>query len=297
MKTSKVVVTLAVALLGAVWARGAYADTLNTADAFAVLAGSAVTNAGAGVLGATVITGDLGVSPGAACSGFGTCPVTGPGTINGAVSLGNAVALQAQSDLTTAFTNLAILGAAGTLVPGGVLNTFNGGNFTPGVYFAPSASLTGTITLSDGGVAGSQFIFFTGAAGALNTATNSVVDVSGLSPTDSVFWVVGSSATLGVNTVFQGNVLASTSITLDPGATIGCGRALAENGAVSFAGQDATSLIENQVSIACAGTSGAGGNGFGGGGPSGSPTPTPEPGTLPLAGCGLFFLIALTKRG
>jgi hypothetical protein len=49
--------------------------------------------------------------------------------------------------------------------------------------------------------------------------------------------VVGSSATLDVNSAFFANILASSTITFDTGATDLCGRALAENGAVSFAGQ------------------------------------------------------------
>src|ERR1700682_1244755 len=80
------------------------ADDLKSADIFAVLAGSTVTNAGAGVLGATVITGSLGVDPGSACTGFGTCPTIGPGTVIGTVNIADGVALQAQKDLNTAYT-------------------------------------------------------------------------------------------------------------------------------------------------------------------------------------------------
>jgi len=277
-------------MFGAMSSPLASADTLNTADSFAVLAGSAVSNAGAGVLGATVITGDLGVNPGSTCSGFKTCPTTGPGTITGSLDLGNAVALTAQNDLTNAYT---ILGAkAGTTEPGDM----NGLTLGPGVYTVAAETLTGTLHLSDGGVAGSQFIFV---LGALTTATDAKIDVSGLSASDSVFWVIGSSATLGNNTVFDGNILALTSITFDPGATDLCGRALAENGAVSFAGQDPTSLTQNQVSIGCsanlAGSNGlAGGTTTGTGGGGG--TPVPEPATLGLGLVGLFGLSFISWR-
>jgi hypothetical protein len=283
----------------------AHADSiLGTADSFAVLAGSTVTNAGAGVLGATVVTGDLGVSSGDTCTGFATCPITGPGSVIGTVDLdsGIGVAATAKSDLTSAYTTLAAM--SGIPVLGGVLS----GALGPGVYTASTLSLPGTLTLSDGGVAGSVFVFVTGST--LITAPNSVINVSGLSPSDSLFWIVESSATLGDNTVFEGNILALTSISFDPGATDGCGRALAQNAAVTFAGQDATSLIENQISTGCVDTSGAGGEGFngvdtagtGGSGPGGGgagTVPAPEPATFALLLSGLFpmgFLMFRNRR-
>jgi len=264
----------------------AYAQTLGTADPFAVLSYSPVTNAGAGVLGATVITGNLGVYPDNSCSGFVTCPTTGPGTILGTLHLGDGVALNAENDVTTAYNTLEGLYGTATLVPGGILT----GPYGPGVYNVPGATdnLTGTLVLSDGGVAGSRFVFLMSST--LITAPDSKIDVSGLSPSDSLFWVVYSSATLGDDTVFEGNIIASASITFDPGATDLCGRALAETGAVTFAGQDATTGFENQVSIGCAGTTGAGGGGFNG------PTSTPEPSSLSLLAIGLLAVSGLFLR-
>jgi hypothetical protein len=167
---------MTVCLFGAMLAPLASADGLNS---FAVLAGSTVTNAGAGVLGATVITGNLGVSPGSACTGFGTCPVTGPGTINGTPELADAVSLGAQNELTTLFNTEAGLPVTQT-VSGGVLTGLNLG---PGVYAVGAGSLAGTLTLS-GGAPGSVFVF---ELTSLTTGPNSVVDVSGLSPSDSIF--------------------------------------------------------------------------------------------------------------
>jgi hypothetical protein len=143
--------------------------------------------------------------------------------------------------------------------------------------------LTGTIFLNDGGVGGQTFIFYSPST--LITASGSVVNVSGLSPTDSVYWVVGSSATLGTTTSFEGNILALTSITLNTGATIGCGRALAENGAVT--------MDTNTISIGCGSTTATTGGGFNGGG--GTSVPTPEPPTFLLLGAGIFCIALLTK--
>ena len=110
---------------------------LGTATPFAVLGGSTVTNTGA-----SVISGDLGVDPGSAITGFP------PGlVINGTVHAADAVALQAQSDVTTAYDD-----AAGRTPVVTESSDLGGQSLAPGVYKAASAlSLTGTVTLNGEG--------------------------------------------------------------------------------------------------------------------------------------------------
>ncbi len=206
------------ALLAPGVARAATAPSLGTAQRFAVLGGSAVTNTGP-----STITGDLGVSPGNAVSGFPPGLVAG-GTIHSA----DAVALQAQRDVTTAYNALAGQ-ACDTVLTG---QDLGGLTLTPGVYcYAAAAQLTGTLTLDAQGNPSAVFIFQIGST--LTTASNATVRViNGGSPCN-IYWKVGSSATLGTATTFVGNILALTSITLTTGADIS-GRALARNGAVTL---------------------------------------------------------------
>ncbi len=192
---------------------------LGTAANFGVLAGSAVSNTGA-----TVITGDLGLWPNTASS------ITGfpPGSVIGTIQAGNAVALQAQSDLTVAYNN-----AAGQACGTDLTGTDLGGlTLTPGVYcFSTSAQLTGTLTLDAQGDENAVFIFQIGST--LTTASNSSVAMINGGDGCRVYWQVGTSATLGTGTALVGNVLALSSITATTGASVS-GRLLARNGAVTL---------------------------------------------------------------
>lgn len=208
-------------------APGLAQTSLGTAQNFAVLGGSTVTNTGP-----TTINGDLGVSPGSAVTGFPPGTVTG-GTIHAA----DAVAAQAQNDVTTAYNAL-----AGTACNVNLTGQDLGGlTLTPGVYcFSSSAQLTGTLTLNAQGNADAVFIFQIGSA--LTTASNSSVSVINGGQNCNVFWQIGSSATLGTNTHFIGNILALTSITLQTGTTL-AGRALARNGAVTLDTNDVSRTL------------------------------------------------------
>jgi hypothetical protein len=199
----------------------ALAQTLGTATSFAVLGGSAVTNTGS-----TVVTGDLGVWPNSAVNAITGFP---PGIVIGTVHPADAVAQQAQSDVTTAYDALAGL-ACNTNLTG---QDLGGLTLTPGVYcFSSSAQLTGTLTLNAQGNPAAVFVFQIGST--LTTASSASVLMSNMGSSCNVFWQVGSSATLGTGTVFSGNILALTSITLTTAASISPGRALARNGAVTM---------------------------------------------------------------
>ena len=200
------------------------APTLGTAQSFAVLGGSTVTNTGP-----TIVTGDLGVSPGMAITGFP------PGLVIGAIHAADAVAAQAQSDTTTAYNALASQTCDTTF---GVPTDLGGMTLVPGVYcFASSAGLTGALTLNAQGDPNAVWVFKI--ASTLITASNSSVLVTNGGQQCNVFWQVGSSATLGTGTTFVGSILALTSITLDTNADVS-GRTLARNGAVTLDTNDVT---------------------------------------------------------
>lgn len=207
------------------------APTLGTSGSYAALAGSTVTNTGP-----TSVSGDVGVSPGTAITGFP------PGVVlSGSMHSADAAALQAQSDLTAAYASLA--GQACTTELTG--QDLGGLTLTAGVYcFSSSAQLTGTLTLDAQGDPAALFIFQIGSA--LTTASGSKVIVINGGSNCNAFWQVGSSAVLGTTTSFAGNILALTSISLDTDATIN-GRLLARNGAVTL--QSNTAAV---CSAACA---------------------------------------------
>jgi len=206
------------------WAQSA--PSLGSAQSFAVLGASTVTNAGP-----TVITGDLGVSPGTAVTGFPPGRVTG-----GTIHAGDATATAAQAAAHTAYANL-VAQPCGTNLTGKTLGTSPGAvTLSPGVYcFNSSAQLTGTLTLDGSGL----YVFKMGTT--LTTASKSSVVLAKGATAGNVFWQVGSSATLGTNTVFVGSILANISDTVTTGASV-TGRVFALTGAVT--------LSENRIRAA-----------------------------------------------
>jgi len=218
------------------------AGILISADGFAVLAGSTITNTNN-----TVINGDMGVYPGSAITGFG------PGIVNGSTYAGGAISQQAKIDTLAGYillVNEASIQDLSGLDLGGLTLTSGVRNFTS------SALLTGTLTLDAGGDTNARFDFQIGST--LTTASNSVVLLINGAQASNVFWQVGTSATLGTNSIFSGSILADQSITLASGAGLS-GRAIALNGAVT--------LDNNVITI-------------------------PEPSTFWLLFCCSFFLCA-----
>jgi hypothetical protein len=227
---------------------------LGTAAAFAVLAGTpAVTNTGP-----STITGDLGIYPAVAVTGFP------PGIVNGTIHAGDAVALQAKSDLVVAYNDAAGRTPA-TVVAGG---TLGGQTLVGGVYNAGGATLglTGTLTLNGQNDPNSVWIFQ--ATSDLITASSSTVTfINGGQPCN-VFWQVTSSATLGSGSTFVGTILALTSITMASGVSMN-GRALARNGDVTLINDSITRSTCSTTSPASSPTASAASS------PTASPTGSP----------------------
>ena len=199
--------------------------SLGAAESFAVLSATTTTSTGL-----TVVSGNVGVSPGTAVTGFGPGVIQNGQIYSGAGSLAGpaqASALSAYNDLKAQpcvpANNLSgmILG----VTPGAV-------TLTPGVYcFDTSAQLTTTLTLNDGGDPNAIFIFQIGTT--ITTASNSQVLMSSGGRGPNVYFQIGTSATIGTGTTFRGNIIAKTSITMTTSAST-TGRLFALEAAVTM---------------------------------------------------------------
>jgi hypothetical protein len=233
---------------------------LGTANSFAVLAGSGITNTGP-----TTITGDVGTFPTPSETGFASV------TLHGTNHAGDAVTQGAKNDLVTAYDD-----AAGRSPVSNLPVELGGSTLPAGVYRSGTFGLTGTLTLDAQGNPDAQFIFQ--AASTVIAETNSrVLLINGADPC-RVVWQLGSSATFKTGTRFVGDVLAYTSITAQTGATFQ-GRLLARGGAVT--------LDTNTITAAdCAGAvPGSTTPTTTAGGPT-NPSASPGPGGLPTTGPG-----------
>ncbi|PPG32716.1 ice-binding family protein [Pseudoclavibacter sp. RFBB5] len=188
---------------------------LGTASSFSVLGGASVSNTGDSIL-----SGDLGVAPGSAISGFP------PGIVLGETRpLEDAAA--AQSDAAIAYNALTSQASDAPIAA-----DLGGQTLVAGVYKADtSAGLTGTVTLDAEGDPNAVFIFQIGST--LTTAPNSTVALVNGVQACNVFWQVGSSATLDTDTTFVGTIIALASVTVNTDSTI-AGRAIARSGSVTL---------------------------------------------------------------
>jgi hypothetical protein len=189
---------------------------LRSASTTAVLAGSTITNTGA-----TTIVGDIATSPGTAITGFP------PGSVVGSIHAGDAFAATAAADVNVAFTE-----AAGrALCPVTVAGNLGGSTRTPGLYTSTSSLevSSGNLVLDAGGDSDAVFVFQM--ASTLTVTSGRRVVLAGGAQATNVYWQVGTAATLGTTSSWQGTVLAADAITLEAGATI-TGRALAGSAVV-----------------------------------------------------------------
>jgi hypothetical protein len=195
--------------------------SLAGASNFAILAGSEVTNTGE-----TVITGDIGLSPGTSIGGFP------PGILNGTQHINDTIANQAKLDIIGAYNEAAAKTSAEAVTLSG---NIGGLTLTPGLYFSTSSLSisSGDVTFDAMGDANAVFIIQI--ASAFTTTSGRAVILSGGASASNIFWNVGSSATFGTTTVMKGTVLAVESITFNTGATLD-GRALTRTGGVTLEG-------------------------------------------------------------
>ena len=185
---------------------------LGASTNFAVFAGSTITNAGA-----TVVNGDLGLTPGTSVTGFP------PGIMNGTIQINNAATAAALTDLATAYIDAAGLSGATT-----VAENLQGLTLTPGLYVSGENSfeISGANLMLDAqGDPNAVWVFQMPASTLTLTAPGcSVILENGAQPSN-IFWQVGTSATIAGGCVLEGSMLVNTSISLASGAAVN-GRAL-----------------------------------------------------------------------
>ena len=189
---------------------------LGTLTDFSTFAGTSVDNSGSSVL-----SGNVGVSPGTTVTGFP------PGTVTGAIHTANAAAARAQTDLSAAYAD-----AAGRAPTRSIAGDLAGQTLTAGVYHASAAlTVSTTLTLDGQGDPHAVFIFQVNAA--LNTAAASRIKLTNGAQASQVFWQVFGAATLGASSSFVGTLLCREAVTVGASAGI-IGRVASVNGPVTL---------------------------------------------------------------
>jgi hypothetical protein len=181
---------------------------LGTAGNFAVMATSSISSTGP-----TLVNGDVGLHP-------GTSQGIPPAQVNGTIHINDPVVTQAQADLLAAYNDAVSRSTNAQVLPGNM----GGLTFTPGLYVNSTSVLimgagpSNIVTLDAQGDPNAVFIFKMGST--LTTAPASQVVLAGGAKAGNIFWQVGTSATIDTTTMFYGNVLAATSITVNTGAIV-----------------------------------------------------------------------------
>jgi len=213
---------------------GPIAPNLRSVSRFGIIAGTAVSN-NAGF--SKINNMDVGIYPGTRSSLTGFPPAV---VVNGAIYGSDDVAppgvaamlLQAKNDLTTAY--LYCEGASAP-APATISGDQGGKTLAPGIYKSTSTLLiqSGDLTLDAQGDINAVWIFQISAAFTTIGGAGGNVILKGGASAKNIYWQVGSSATIGGYTKFNGSILALTSITMGPYATA-TGRMLARNAAVTM---------------------------------------------------------------
>ena len=196
--------------------------SLGAAQLYSVHGGTGVTNTGA-----STISGDVGVSPGAAAT------LTGfpPGVIYGSTHAGDAGAAVAATAIKAAYDD-----AAGRTPTRTFTGDQNAQTFGPGVNHTVAAfALTGTMTLDGQGDPDAVFIFQVDAA--LNTAAASVVALTNGAQAKNVFWQVVGAVGMGASCTFVGTVMSAAAVTVGAGSALSgsvFGRGLVTLGTVTI---------------------------------------------------------------
>jgi hypothetical protein len=198
---------------------------LGAADNFAILAGSGITNTGA-----SIINGDLGLSPGTSVGGFP------PGILNGTLHINDSVANQSKMDIIAAYDNAKNRTATDIVTLSG---NIGGLTLTPGLYKSTSSLALSSGDVTFDALGNANAIFIIQIASAFTATSGRKVILAGGAQASNIFWQVGSSATFGTTTAFKGNIIALQSISFNTGATLD-GRALTRNGAVTLSGNTIT---------------------------------------------------------
>lgn len=193
--------------------------SVSSASNLAILAGSSITN-----IGATNITGDMGLSPGTSIGGFP------PGILIGTLHINDAIATQAKLDLTSAYNDAAGRTATDIVTLSG---NIGGLTLTPGLYKSTSSLAISSGDVTFDAMGNSNAVFIIQVASAFTTTSGRKVFLAGGAKASNIFWQIGSSATFGTTSSLKGTFLVMQSISFNTGATLD-GRALARSGGVTM---------------------------------------------------------------